>query len=118
MIDELLDGPGEADGGDEVEHQTVVGITLPGDGDEEFTGDGMSHEHGGGIGAEEDEDLQYDGRKSLYQSDGANDDHNRNPQPGVEGEGHSDDEETGDRSQETGDYLRRERLPQQYSTDS
>ena len=102
MIDELLDGPGEADGGDEVEHQAVVGITLPGDGDEEFTGDRMGHEDGGGVGAEEDEELEYEGRKGLYESDRTDDNHHGNPQPGVEGEGHSDDEETGDRSQETG----------------
>ena len=57
-IDELLDSPREANGCDEIEHQAVVGITLPGDGDEEFAGNGMSHEHRGRIGTEEDEDLQ------------------------------------------------------------
>ncbi len=105
MVNELFDGPGEADGGDEVEHQAVVGITLPGDGDEEFAGDGMGHEDGGGVGAEEDEELEYDGRKGLYKSNRADDDHHGDPQPGVEGEGHGEKKETGDRSQETGDYL-------------
>ena len=105
MVDELLDGPGEADGGDEVEHQAVVGITLPGDGDEEFTGDGMGHEDGGGVSAEEDEELEYDGRKGLHESNRADDDHHGDPQPSVEGEGHQEEKETGDRSQETVDYL-------------
>ena len=103
MIDELLDGPGEADGGDEVEHQAVVGISLPGDGDEEFAGDGMGHEDGGRVGAEEDEELEYKGRKGLYESDRTDDDHHGNPQPGVEGEGHDDDEGDGGENKEQGD---------------
>ncbi len=79
MVDELLDGPRETDGGDEVEHQAVVGITLPGDGDEKFTGDGMGHEDGSRVCAEEDEELEYNGRKSLYESNRADDNHHGDP---------------------------------------
>ena len=79
MIDEVFDGPGEADGGNDVEHQAVVGITLPGDSDEEFTGDRMGHKDSGRVGAKEDEELEYDGRKRLYQSDRADNDHHRDP---------------------------------------
>ncbi len=103
MVNDLFDGPSEADGSNKVEHQAVVGITLPGDGDEEFTGNGVGHEQSGGVGAEEYEDFQHDFRHRLYQSNRADDDYNGNPQPGVEGEGHGDDEGNGSESKEQGD---------------
>ena len=45
MIDNLLHNPREGDGHYDVEHQSVVDILFPGDGDEELAHDGMGHEH-------------------------------------------------------------------------
>lgn len=51
---DLFNSPREADGCNEIEHQTVVGITLPSDVDEELTGDGMGHEDGSRVSTEKD----------------------------------------------------------------